>query len=244
MGVLQRFERRLGGLVEGAFARVFGGVVQPVEVAAALQREGADKKQIISRSRVLVPNDYVVELGESDALRLGEYDGPLRRELAAMVEEHAAEQGWSFVGPVGVRLEQVPDLDTGTFRVRSGVLAPETPQPAAFARPTATKPDSARPGRPFLRLLPGGSERSGRDVPLPRDVTRLGRGAEADVRLPDTGVSRLHAEIRLEGSDASVVDLQSTNGTTVNGSRISTSRLTDGDRIGLGATVLVFRRGG
>ena len=39
MGVLQRFERRLGGLVEGIFARAFKSEVQPVEVAAALQRE-------------------------------------------------------------------------------------------------------------------------------------------------------------------------------------------------------------
>ena len=66
MGVLQRFERRLEGLVEGAFARVFGGVVQPVEVAAALQREAADKKQIVGQGRVLVPNHFVVELSASD----------------------------------------------------------------------------------------------------------------------------------------------------------------------------------
>ena len=67
MGVLQRFERRLEGLVEGAFARAFGGAVQPVEVAAALQREAADKKAIVGQGRVLVPNEYVVELGSSDA---------------------------------------------------------------------------------------------------------------------------------------------------------------------------------
>jgi len=92
VGVLQRFERRLGGLVEGAFARVFGGVVQPVEVAAALQREAADKKAVVGQGRVLVPNSYVVELGASDAGRLGEYDEPLRAELASMVREHAEEQ--------------------------------------------------------------------------------------------------------------------------------------------------------
>ena len=102
VGVLQRFERRLEGLVEGAFARVFGGVVQPVEVAAALQREAQDKKAIAGPGRVLVPNEYVVELGSVDAGRLGEYDAALRAELAAMVSEHAQEQGWSFVGPTTV----------------------------------------------------------------------------------------------------------------------------------------------
>ena len=100
MGVLQRFERRLEGLVEGAFARVFGGVVQPVEVAAALQREAADKKQIVGQGRVLVPNAFVVEVGTTDLERFGEWDEQLRKELAGMVAEHAKEQGWSFVGSV------------------------------------------------------------------------------------------------------------------------------------------------
>ena len=248
MGVLQRFERRLGGLVEGAFARVFGGVVQPVEVATALQREAADHKQIISRGRVLVPNDYVVELGQSDAERMGEYDGALRRELAALVQEHATEQGWSFVGPVGVRLEQVPDLATGVFRVRSSVVQPEPPagpssrRPGPYVPPVATPVPPVPPVRPSLHVLPGGAEAVERVVPLTGDVVRLGRGPEADVRLPDTGVSRLHAEIRLDGAAATIVDLGSTNGTTLNGRPVSTSRLDDGDRIGVGTTVLVFSR--
>ncbi len=262
MGVLQRFERRLGGLVEGAFARVFGGVVQPVEVAAALQREAEDKKAIVGLGRVLVPNDYVVELGEHDFGRLAAYDGPLRRELAAMVAEHGTEQGWTFTGPVGVRLERVDDLATGVFRVRSSVLSPDAlsgaqaPGPDRTARtsaPGATgggEPDADRP--PYL-VIPysasaaagdPGSDGGERVVPLTGPVTRIGRGTDADVRLADSGVSRLHAEIRLEGDAAQLVDLRSTNGTTVNGRRVQSSPLHDGDRIGAGTTALVFRRDG
>ena len=141
VGVLQRFERRLGGLVEGAFARVFGGVVQPVEVAARLQREADDKKAIVGQGRVLVPNEYVVELGESDFTRLSEYDAALRRELAAMVQEHAAEQGWSFVGPVDVRLTQVEGLDTGVFHVTQRRRHRRTrPQPGAAAADRRARP--------------------------------------------------------------------------------------------------------
>jgi len=54
VGVLQRFERRLEGMVQGAFARAFGGWVEPVEVAAALTREAEDKKAIVAAGRVLV----------------------------------------------------------------------------------------------------------------------------------------------------------------------------------------------
>ena len=139
MGVLQRFERRLEGLVEGAFARVFGGVVQPVEVAAALQREAADKKQIVAQGRVLVPNSFVVELGPTDLERFGEWDAPLRAELAGMVEEHARDQGWSFVGDVEVAFERHEDVDTGVFRVRSSVVAADLPahRTEGIGRPAA-----------------------------------------------------------------------------------------------------------
>lgn len=238
MGKAQRIERRLEGLVEGAFAKVFGGVVQPVEVAAALRREAGDNKTIVDRDTLLVPNSYVVELGDSDAERLGAYDAPLRRELAAMVREHASDQGWSFVGPVDVRLEAVPDLTTGLFRVRSAVVASEVdPGPGAHR-----VPEPARGA--YLVVREGGAERI---VPLSARSVRIGRAPEAEVRLADTGVSRMHAELRL-GHDVrapTVEDLGSTNGTTVNGRRISQPVLVeDGDSIGVGATTLVLRTDG
>ena len=242
MGVLQRFERRLEDAIEGAFARVFGGAVQPAEVAAALQREGEQRKLLVSAGRTLVPNDYVVELGASDAERLEAYDLPLRRELAAMVGEHAVEQGWSFVGPVGVRFERVEDLRTGVFRVRSAVVAgalngtstdgdalPALPSPVALPAPLPL------PNRPVLLL-------DDRQIPLDAAVTVIGRGVEADLRLLDTGVSRRHAELRQEpDGSVVVVDLGSTNGTRVNAQPVVELRLGDGDRIQVGTTTLTFR---
>lgn len=229
MGVLSRFERRLEGLVEGAFAKVFRGGVEPVEVAKALQREAADKRAI-SSIRTLVPNDFVVELGKTDATKLMPYAAPLGEELAAMLREHAAERRWSFVGPVTVRFEQHDDLDTGMFRVRSSV-AEGDPDPI---------PTISTQGQPRLRILNGTG--SPNEVPLTRDVLVIGRASTADIRLDDTGVSRQHAEIRREGDDVVLVDLGSTNGSNVNGRAIERARLTPGDRIEVGHTVLVYER--
>ena len=235
--MLQRFERRLEGLVEGVFARAFGGVVEPVEVAAALIREAEDKKAIVGQGRVLVPNAYVVELGASDAARLAAYDVPLRAELAAMVSEHAAEQGWSFVGPVGVRFEEVQALGIGVFRVSSSAAGAREPDGSPGPEHTSTS------ARPHLVLPVVGGGAGERIVALDRPVFVVGRGLEADLRLDDTGVSRRHAEVRVDGSTSSVVDLASTNGTRVNGRPVSVSPLQDGDRIGVGTTELVFRSG-
>ena len=223
MGVLQRFERRLEGLVQGAFTKAFGGWVEPVEVAAALTREAEDRKTIVAAGRVLVPNAFVVELGKADADRLKEYDEPLRTELAAMVRESAQEHGWSFVGPVEVVLHEVEDLDTGAFRIRSSVVAGADP-----ARSESIGP----------RLEVGSST-----YPLTGQLV-VGRGAEADVQLTDTGVSRRHAELRVADGAVEVHDLGSTNGTFVNGRRVQTASLRDGDRVTVGTTDLTVRTEG
>jgi hypothetical protein len=231
VGVLQRFERRLEGLVQGAFAKAFGGWVEPVEVAAALTREAEDKKAIVAAGRVLVPNTYTVELAPSDAERLKEYDEPLRKELADMVGEAAQEQGWSFVGPVEVRFEEVPGLGTGAFRVRSAVVAGVVATPV----PTST---ASQDNAPYLE---NGQQR----IDLGTS-TVIGRGVEADLQLVDTGVSRRHAELRRVGVRVELHDLGSTNGTRVNGQKVPTDTgvtLTDGDRISLGASELLFRSG-
>jgi hypothetical protein len=224
VGVLQRFERRLEGMVQGAFTRAFGGWVEPVEVAAALTREAEDKKAIVAAGRVLVPNSYVVELGRSDSDRLREYDEPLRKELAAMVTEAAQERGWSFVGPVEVAFEEVDEQQTGAFQVRSAVVQGTTGV-------TPTPP-------PLPDKVSASLQIGTRTIPLTGPVV-LGRGVEADVQLPDTGVSRRHAQI----DGARVEDLGSTNGTRVNGHRVQAADLQDGDRITLGGTEVVFRTG-
>ena len=105
MGVLQRFERRLEGMVEGAFARAFKSELEPVEIASAVQREMDDRAAIVAQGRTLVPNDFVVELSETDHDRLEVYADNLGIELATLAREHAKEQGYSFVGPVRMRFE-------------------------------------------------------------------------------------------------------------------------------------------
>ena len=259
VGVLQRFERRLGGLVEGAFAKVFKGDVQPVEVAGALQRETDDKKTIVGQGKVLVPNDFVVELGQHDYGRLSPWEEPLGKELAAMVREHAAEQRYSFVGPVKVALELMPAVDTGTFRIRSGVSAGDlvdgsrvvhASSPASDVAGAGGVPLDALPRHPRLVVSSGGKASAGSPEArgeeqtyfLTRPVTVIGRAADADLRVNDPGVSRKHAEIRLQDDELSIADLGSTNGLRLNDAPITRQRLLNGDRIELGSTTLVFRR--
>lgn len=153
MGVLQRFERRLEGLVNGAFAKAFKSEVQPVEIASALQRECDDRAAVVSRGRTMVPNDFTVELGDHDYDRLTTYAAPLSAELADLVQEHGRDQRYMFVGPVEVKFERAPDLATGMFRIRSQALAGVVQMPGpggpGYQDPAAGyAPYSGAPGYP------------------------------------------------------------------------------------------------
>jgi Protein of unknown function (DUF3662)/FHA domain len=85
---------------------------------------------------------------------------------------------------------------------------------------------------------------SNRHYQLSEGSTVVGRGQEAQFRLPDTGVSRRHLEITWDGRTAVLADLGSTNGTTVNGSPVQTWQLADGDVVRVGQSQLVFRTEG
>ncbi len=247
MGVLQRFEGRLDQLVNGAFARAFRSEVQPVEVAAALQRELDDQAAVVSRESTMAPNVFTVELGANDHERLTPYAQALNAEFSAMVTEHAQAQGYTLIGPVEVTMVRVSDLGTGLFRVSSasqaGVVAqPQVRQPLLTGPATSPQPAAPQVPEPALttnaRLVINDT-----GFPLTASVVTIGRGSDAGIRIDDPGISRHHAEIRHSESGFSIIDLASTNGTLVAGERIGERALTDGAEIRMGSTLMVFRSG-
>src|SRR3984957_10303517 len=248
VGVLSRFERRLEGMVEGAFARALKSEAQPVEVASAVQREMDDRAAIVARGRTLVPNDFVVEVSQSDLARLDVYAENLGHELATLAREYAKEQGYSFVGPVRMRFEGIPDLATGLFRIRSGVIRGHTVEAGEVRQPVSDLPRTGGgqfPGRPRLVIAgsqPGTGVEAGSTYELQTPVTLLGRGTDCDLRMVDAGVSRHHAELRVEDGQVVLVDLGSTNGTLVNGQPVRRVVLTDGTNVTLGRTTMVFHQ--
>lgn len=233
MGLLDRFEAKLDGLVNGAFARAFKAEVQPVEIAAALQREIDDRAAVVARGRTVIPNVFTVELSPHDHERLSVYSQALAGELAGMVQEYAQEQRYTFLGSVSVALAEDDELETGIFRVRSEARAEVSAQPVPGGAPLSGLADISGHAR---------LEADGAAYPLVRAVTRLGRGTDVDIRVDDPGVSRTHCEIVL-GTPAIVRDLGSTNGTYVDGSRVGQAALVDGSRVQLGSTTLVYRSG-
>jgi hypothetical protein len=237
VGGLQRFEHKLEQAISGVFARTFRSAVQPVEIAAALQRELDNEAQVLSRERRLVPNAFTVELAQSDLERLAPYNSALATELAEQLQDHADLQSYVFPGPIRISFESADDLGTGRFRVLS--------------KAEATVSGHARYStRQRTRAV---LEVNGTRHPLMAPGLVVGRGTEADLRINDPGVSRRHAEFLVttqpEAATApgegplqiEVHDMGSTNGITVDGRKVSRAALRDGSRVQIGHTSLVVR---
>jgi hypothetical protein len=388
VGLVQRFERRLEGIVGDAAARVFGGSVVPQEVAHALQREAEDHIQQLAGGRQLAPNEYTVTLGPADHQRLAADEQRITMLLADCVREHLAEHGWETYGNVVVSLQRSEGLHTGQFRTSSSVDPDASARKASRNRTAGDRPMSQAPGHypegdqrgqygydqgqygnqgydqnygqqgydpnygqgqyggqggqyggqqqygqqgyydpnyggqqqgyydpnyggqqgygqgggyggqqqgyqqgygqqgydqygggqyggqqgydqyggqqgypadpnaqgyapPAVQtgqrqlsatlMLDDGSNRS---YALTQGSNVVGRGQDAQFRLPDTGVSRRHLEISWDGHTAMLSDLGSTNGTTVNGQPVQNWQLGDGDVIRIGHSSLIFRTQG
>ncbi len=150
MRVIQSFERRLQGAVGNTFARLFGGKVQPAEVADALQKEAAEHVQR-QGSAEIAPNYYRVRLGPTDRQGLGSDEESVATALSDMIREYLDEQGWQTFGDVAVSLEQSESLHTGQFRI-SSIVDPDvgrrSPHQGA-GEGRMTQPGD--PGRPDAR---------------------------------------------------------------------------------------------
>lgn len=225
MGVFDRAEKRIGAAVDKAFARAFKGDVQPVEIAAGIQRELDAEARLLSRDKRLVPNDFTVFLSTHDHARLFPYSKAINSEIIPDLRDHARERSYVFNGPISITYDLDDSLPTGQFKVGSEAVSREAPQPASSSR---------RPARALV------IEVSGVRHPLVPPGLVVGRGSEADLRLNDPGISRRHALITVTGTadapQVSIEDLGSTNGIIVDGSRVSQAKLRDGSRVEIGNT--------
>src|SRR5215212_2954043 len=136
MSVLRNLEAKLGGIVEGAFGRAFKTSVQPVELAHKLAKE-MEENQVVSVSRVYVPNHYRVFLSPQDREQFSTYESALRKELSDYLLEHARQEGLALTSRPQIELMTDDRLDVGEFGIQAQLLEEEIEAEAAEAAPSA-----------------------------------------------------------------------------------------------------------
>lgn len=204
-------------MVEGAFARVFRSGLRPVEIGRRLTREIDDSRSIGVRGNTVVANDFTVHLSAQDAEEFGAVGDSMRRSLADLAREHAREEGYDFLGPVAVTFLVDSSMRVGSFMVEARLVEGDGGAGAGSL------------------VLP-----SGERFILGEDIVTIGRVPESTIVLEDPNASRRHAEIRPSGQGFVLADLGSTNGTKLNGVKISERELADGDEMTFGGTTFRF----
>ena len=175
-----------------------------------------------------MPNNFTVYLSTHDYDELAPMARAINDDIVPEMRRHAGERSYVFNGPIRIDYECDESLTVGRFRVDSEAVA-TVAESGGAASSTA------------IRRAPLVLEVNGVRHPLLPPGFTIGRGSEADLRINDPGISRLHARVivKQDGAgevDVSVEDLGSTNGVIVNGQRVTNVALADGSRIEIGST--------
>lgn len=216
MGFLENFEKGLERVVTGAFSKTFKSELQPVEIAAAIKNEMDSASSILSRERILAPNAFRVRLSSPDFARMRVLGQPLIDELVDLSTRHAQKQKYQFGAGLIITLAEDSSLPIGQIAVAS-----QTQNVAVEWTPAI---DVA--GQRYL---------------LTKARTIVGRDASADIQVDDKGMSRNHFEVLWDGKNAGVRDLNSTNGTKLDGRVIKESGMKPDSVISAGHSDFVFR---
>ena len=214
---LQQFERRLERMVEGVFAKAFRSSLKPVELGRRLTREMDLRRTVGVRGELIAPNHFTFAISSSDAEQFATFEDALTRELADAAREHARDEHYTFLGPVEVEIEKDDNLTTGQFLLAGEVKEGETRGPVGSIVTS-----------------------EGTRLEIGAEPLTIGRLPECDIVVSDPAVSRRHAEVRRRDGQFVVVDLDSTNGTRVNGAGVKDRVLADGDEIRVGTVSMRF----
>ncbi|MFN2587321.1 MAG: FhaA domain-containing protein [Actinomycetota bacterium] len=256
MGVAKSIEQRLEGLVEGFFTKVFRSGLQPVEVGRRILREMAAGKTV-SVNRIYAPNEFRVWMGPDDYPKFSQMEAGLQREFSELVIEQAKQSRWNLMGVPRITFHEDDSMGKGELRVEASLTADADAPPRVYTREprpddasstraipsdTASRLGLARSGARLVVLDEGG--KAGETIEVTKAPVVIGRMSTNDVVLSDPNVSRRHAELRRDGDRWVLVDLGSTNGTTVNGKLAREHELNHGDRLMFGSTRIRFETGG
>ena len=249
MGIFSGLEGSLEKHIEGFFKDKFKSKVQPAAIAKKLTREMRDRRRT-GVNKIYAPNSFTVFLSDPDYDGILSIIGSLAKELQDYVSQKAEEKRYTLTGAPLVEFVREAGEETGFIHIVSGFSEdlPDPVPPVAEGKTlektqtfTLTSEMAAinRSFRPILEIA-AGPER-GRVVQISKPYAVLGRHSGCDVLIRDSSISRRQAGLAREGGRVIIEDLDSANGTLVNGVPIGKKVLAPGDEITLGTTVCIFK---
>ena len=249
------------------FGRVRIRGVRPIDVGRRLVTAMDDVARANANA---VPASWRIRLNPADLEELATIREALVHELTVTIANHAAFEGYLLRGPAMVDIRPDPAVTTRECQLEPAPLSAAVAAPAAAPDASDVAADHQTEGA----VAPVVGAASAADAPAPSpaptarprsatgsgawtlvaadgtrfllegDVATIGRQAGSSIHIPDSNVSRLHAELRRVSGSWTIEDRGSTNGTRINGTMtVDPTPLAEGDVIALGAVELRVERG-
>ncbi|MFM1950783.1 MAG: hypothetical protein RL418_470, partial [Actinomycetota bacterium] len=212
LSFLDKAEKRIEASVGSLFAKLSKAELQPVELTQSVRATMDQAASALGRDRVLVPHRYKALVSNHDVSKL---NPGILSAVKLEVAKHAQKQGYRLTGELELSVQADPKIARGQVKVGySAVEQSVSWQPAIVF--------------------------DGKRHDLKVGSTTVGRDESSDIAIDDRGLSRVHFEIAWNGEVAAIRDRQSTNGTFVDGQRISEVVLRPGSKIAAGRTEFEF----
>ena len=212
MGFLDKAEARIEDTVGSMFAKLSKRQLQPIEISQAIKNAMDIAAKRGTGDKVLVPHRYLIKLNPHDKQDISDQ---LLTAIGKEIADYANQKNFRVTSEIELGLSE--DSSVGRGRVKVGS--------AAISKVVTWKP-----------VISFGSIRH----ELRNGTTTFGRDDQAEVMIDDRGLSRIHFEIAFNGEIAAIRDLESTNGTFVDGNRVNELVLRQGSVITAGRTEFAF----
>ncbi|HEY8448296.1 MAG TPA: DUF3662 and FHA domain-containing protein [Thermomicrobiales bacterium] len=237
LSLLDRFEQSFERLMEGSVGRLFRSPIQPAEIGRKLERAMVSN-QVVSVDSTLVPNDFRVAMHPQDMVLFADFVPALCRQMETWLTEVAADRGFSTIDRIRVQIIGDETIPRRAIQVTATIAdRPDLDREAqdALQRTELYRVIRETSGFAPLRLRFVNGMLAGQEFVLRKSVTTVGRALDNDIHLESGDVSRHHARFEQTEEGLRVVDLNSTNGTRVNGRTIRPSAIVKaGDEISFG----------
>ena len=215
------------------FARAYGSAIRPLN----LGRELLGLIDSMDKSSPINP-DFVVNLNATDYEAFADIEKHLLRELAEAATQFAERNDLRHQAPISVILRVDDAIKVGSFSIANEIER----ELMADAGVVAKVSDVAEPINSSPRLVDAALVLlNGERITLDTDSLKIGRQASCRIVFNDSNVSREHAQLRRSADGWKLLDLGSTNGTKINGVKITEEQLlVNGDELGFGTSSAKF----
>ena len=215
------------------FARAYGSAIRPLN----LGRELLGLIDSMDKSSPINP-DFVVNLNATDYEAFADIEKHLLRELAEAATQFAERNDLRHQAPISVILRVDDAIKVGSFSITNEIEREIMTDAGAVAKVS----EIAEPMNNSPRLVEAALVlQNGERITLDTDSLKIGRQASCRIVFNDSNVSREHAQLRRSADGWKLLDLGSTNGTKINGVKITEEQLlVNGDELGFGTSSAKF----